>query len=797
MKTSADPAHRGHHGHGHDRAHVRGHDHEHEHEHEHGHDHGPSADRTCCHGAGEPATPSLDAGLAWFRIPTMDCAVEEAEIRRALEPVPGIASLRFQLAARVLGIDAPAAALPTAMQALRAAGFAPQALDGGSPAAAAFPPWQGGESLRLAAALALAVVAEVLHWVLPEGASVRAVGVAVALGAIALAGVATYTKGLSALRHGRLNISALMTVAVTGAFLIGQMAEAAMVMALYAIAEALEARAVDRARRAVAALQSLAPERAQVQQPDGQWQVQPVASVAVGSLVRIRPGERVPLDAMVTRGSSSVDEAAITGESLPVDKAEGSPLYAGTINHAGELVCRVTAAAGQSTLARIAAAVERAQGSRAPTQRFVDRFAAVYTPVVFMVALAVAVLPPLLLGWPWLEAVYKALVLLVIACPCALVIATPVSVVSALAWAARHGILIKGGGPLEQAGRLRAIALDKTGTLTQGRPRLVQATVPAGSPAETSAWAALLAARSDHPVAQAIAAGLPAAQGEVAGFTALPGRGVTGVIGGRRLWLASPRWVQEQGLPGFEPAATADPGAAVPDAGRAAGQDGAARQHTQALESGSAWEPALSAHLASGHSVTLLADGQQVLAMFAVADTLRPSATPAVNALKALGIVPVVLSGDHPAAVSAVAAQAGVAEAQGGMLPEDKLQAIQALQARFGLTAMVGDGINDAPALAQSSLGIAMGGAGSHIAIEAADVVIMNDDLGRLATTVALSRRTRAVLWQNIVLALGVKAVFFGLAVFGSATLWMAVFADMGTSLLVVANGLRLLRMRQ
>ena len=479
--------------------------------------------------------------------------------------------------------------------------------------------------------------------------------------------------------------------------------------------------------------------------------------------VRVRPGGRIPLDGLVTAGASAVDQAPVTGESLPVDKAAGDSVFGGTISQTGELELRVTAAAGDSTLARIIHAVEQAQGTRAPTQTFIERFAAIYTPTVFLLALAVALLAPLVLDWTWLEALYKALVLLVIACPCALVVSTPVTVVSGLTTAARRGILIKGGTYLEDARRLKAVALDKTGTITQGRPVLVAWQVWGGADqAEVGRLAATLAARSDHPVSTAIAQGLQDGEREsampVEMLEALAGRGVQGLIGGKRYALGNHRLMEER------------------------------QQCSPALEA------ALALHEEQGRTVTLLASGQGVLGIFAVADTLKETSRQAIADLKALGVTPVMLTGDNAATARAVAAQAGIDDVRGTLLPEDKLAAIRQLKVQYGATGMIGDGINDAPALAQADIGFAMGGAGTDIAIEAADVVIMNDSLLRIAETVRLSRRTHAVLWQNITLALGIKAVFFVLAVFGSATMWMAVFADMGASLLVVANGLRLLR---
>ena len=611
---------------------------------------------------------------------------------------------------------------------------------------------------RLGLALLLATGAELLGFLAPDTPWWMAAGLAVAALAIWLAGFDVYKKGLTALRHGRLNIDALMTVAVTGAFAIGQWPEAAMVMALYAIAEAIEGRAVDRARNAIKGLLAMAPEEAAVRQADGSWATLPVASVVVGASVRVRPGERVPMDGAICAGSTSINQAPVTGESIPVDKGVGDPVFAGTINETGTFEFEVKALASNSTLARIIHAVEEAQRTRAPTQRFVNRFAAVYTPAVFVIGVAVALLGPWLMGWTWLQAAYKALVLLVIACPCALVISTPVTIVSGLAAAARRGILIKGGIYLEGARKLKAIALDKTGTITEGKPKLVTwQAFGAADAAQVEAFAAALADHSDHPVSRAIAQGLAPPTLAVSNFKALAGRGVQAEVDGAAYVLGNHRLIEERG------------------------------QGSPALED------MLKAHEEAGRTVTLLASPAGVLALFAVADTIKPSSREAVASLKALGITPVMLTGDNQATATAIAHEAGIDEARGNLLPEDKLEAIKALQARHGPTAMTGDGINDAPALAQADIGVAMGAAGTDTAMEAADVVVMNDDLRRIAETVRLSRATHAVLWQNIGLALGIKAVFLVLAVFGNASMWMAVFADMGASLLVVANGLRLL----
>ncbi len=614
--------------------------------------------------------------------------------------------------------------------------------------------------VRLGAALALAMIAETLHFLAGDTSTMIYLGLAVAAVAIWLAGAQTYTSGVKALRRGRLGINGLMSVAVTGAFLIGRWPEAAMVMALYAIAELIEARAADRARDAIRGLVALAPEQAEVLQADGRWETLGAQQIALQTIVRIKPGARVPLDGVIVDGHSAVNQAPVTGESLPVDRGIGDMVYAGTINGSGELQFRVTATASGTLLARIIHAVEQAQATRAPTQRLVDRFAAIYTPAVFVLALATAVLAPWLLGLSWLAAAYEALVLLVIACPCALVISTPVTVVSALAAAARRGILIKGGSHLENARSLKAMALDKTGTVTEGKPRLVEwrALDPHADKNDIARIAISLAERSDHPVSQAIAQGLACAAQPVEGFSALAGRGTQGTIDGHTYVLGNHRLLHERGLCRLDV------------------------------------EAALAAHEARGRTVTLLADEHAILAIFAVADTIKASSSQAVAELNALGVATIMLTGDNPATAKTIAAQAGILESQGGLLPHDKLTQVEALQRRFGATGMAGDGINDAPALARADIGFAMGAAGTDTAMEAADVVIMNDDLRRLPETIQLSRRTHAVLLQNILLALGIKAVFIVLALMGSVTMWMAVFADVGATLLVVANGLRLLK---
>ncbi len=724
----------------------------HDHDHDHaGHEHCVAQSSF----ADEPLTGAVNTRI---RIEQMDCPTEERLIRDALGRLPGVAGLQFNLLQRVLTVSHDDGALAQVLPAIRGLGFTPQLEeDDAAQTQAAEPVKKSAWPLLLAAVAATA----------SEGVHFATLGpdwlvALLAITAIGLCGLTTYKKGWIALKNRNLNINALMSIAVTGAVLIGQWPEAAMVMVLFTLAELIEARSLDRARNAIRGLMDLAPPRATVRQADGSWQEVDVQGIAVDALVRVRPGERISLDGEVVGGSSTVNQAPITGESLPVEKRVGDPLFAGTINEAGSLEFRVTAAARDTTLARIIHAVEEAQGSRAPTQRFVDQFSRIYTPAVFAFALTVAVLPPLVIGGAWLDWIYRALVLLVVACPCALVISTPVTIVSGLAAAARKGILVKGGVYLENGRHLAMLALDKTGTLTHGKPvqtdslHLLEAEQPLHA-----VWAASLAARSDHPVSRALALHAEE-QGrvlrEVEAFAALPGRGTQGVVDGTLLYLGNHRLVEDLGLCSAQ-----------------------LEERLETLER-------------QGKSVVVLCDEQRALMLFAVADTVRQSSREAVGELHELGVRTCMLTGDNAHTAAAIAEQVGVDEARGDLLPADKLAWVEARQAQGKVVGMVGDGINDAPALARAEIGFAMGAAGTDTAIETADVALMDDDLRKIPAFVRLSRQTHAILLQNIVLALGIKAIFLGMTLAGEATMWMAVFADMGVSLMVVFNGLRLLR---
>ncbi|KAI3593043.1 Lead, cadmium, zinc and mercury transporting ATPase [Cupriavidus sp. U2] len=771
---------RGHgHDHSHDHDHDHGHDHAHDHDHDHSHDHSHDHARTpapatcgCGTTCGAPLTvaPAVAAPAgtrsAAYRIEAMDCPTEETLIRNKIGNMAGVAALDFNLMQRVLTVHHTLDSLDAVVKAIASLGMKAEPLSDDSAKAAVAEP--GKPWWPLAPAGAAAIGAEVAEWFHIGTPYLPA---ALALATVLMSGLGVYRKGWIAVRNGNLNINALMSIAVTGAMVIGQWPEAAMVMVLFALAERIEAASLDRARNAVRGLMAMAPEQATVLQPDGTWQAVEARAVAVGATVRLRPGERVALDGRVLRGQSALDQAPITGESVPVDKSQGDSLYAGSINQSGELEYAVTAPANDSTLARIIHAVEAAQGSRAPTQRFVDQFARIYTPVVFAIALGVAVMPPLVLGGAWLDWVYKALVLLVIACPCALVISTPVTIVSGLAAAARRGILIKGGVYLEQGRHLSWLALDKTGTLTHGKPAQTDMALLVDDVPQARAIAASLAARSDHPVSRAVAAAADAdgvARLEASDFAALAGQGVRGTVDGVAYSFGNHRLIHDLG----------------------------------------ACSPALEARLEAierqGKTIVMLAatpgDGQpaRALALFGVADTVRETSRQAIEQLHALGVKTLMLSGDNPHTAQAIGQAVGIDEVRGNQLPQDKANAIATLAGQAHTHAnkvgMVGDGINDAPALARADIGFAMGAAGTDTAIETADVALMDDDLRKIPAFVQLSRRTSAILKQNITLALGIKVVFLALTVMGMGTMWMAVFADMGASLLVVFNGLRLTR---
>ncbi|MDR1040389.1 MAG: heavy metal translocating P-type ATPase [Deltaproteobacteria bacterium] len=756
-----DHSHHDHSGHDHS-----GHDHSH---HDHsahaGHDHAghshPAVAGACCDACATALQKPLlttggaarGVGTARFSITNMDCPVEERLIRDRLKGMEGITALEFNLLSRVLTVRHTLKSLDGVVAALKSIDMGPVAIEGGEPAPLADrTPWK-----RLIAASLIAGCSELAH--LFGGSVWVAAGLAVA--AILLAGLETYKKGWGAIRRLDLNMNALMSFAVTGAVVIGDFPEAAMVLVLFTLAEALEDRSLGRAREAISGLVESAPEVCTVRRPDGIFGEAEASGVPVGSVVRVRPGERLALDGRILSGASAVNEAAITGESRPAEKGPGDPVYSGTVNESGSFDYETTEPFENSTLARILKAVEEAQATKAPIQRFVDRFAQVYTPSVFAAALLIGTVPPLALGLPWGEWIYRALVTLVIACPCALVISTPVTIVSGLAAATRKGLLVKGGTFLEEGRKLRVLALDKTGTVTAGRPVLTDAeTWGDVDQTELRTLGASLAYRSDHPVSKAIFAGLGLDHNgilEAEGFRALPGEGSAATVGGRELFLGNWRLVARMGL----------------------GEPALERLFVR-LE-------------AQGKSAVALFAPGRVLGVFAAADKIRPESREAIAELARMGVETVMLTGDNESAAASVAQEVGGLDYRAGLLPQDKLAIVRELS-RKGKVGMAGDGINDAPALAEADIGFSMGAAGTGAAIETSDVAIMDDDLRKIPAFLKLSRETAWHLWENISFSLLVKLAFIALTFLGFTKMWMAVFADIGVCLIVVANGLRLLK---
>ncbi|HAT8174606.1 TPA: heavy metal translocating P-type ATPase, partial [Legionella pneumophila] len=536
-----------------------------------------------------------------------------------------------------------------------------------------------------------------------------------------------------------------------------------MVTVLFALAERIERYSLDKARLAIRSLMQIAPEDALVKQDNGRWLSLPIEKVQPGAVFKVKPGERIPLDGVVVSGQSTVNQAPITGESMPVTKQIDDAVFAGTLNEHGALEVKVTKASGDTLLAKIGKAIEQAQAERAPTQRFVDQFARYYTPIMVLIAVLIALIPPLVFGYPFYDWLYKALTLLVIACPCALVISTPVTVVSGLASAAKHGLLIKGGSYLETGYRLKLIALDKTGTLTEGKPVVTDFIIydKSKTKQELLLLAASLDSHSEHPVAHALISYWQQEQPnttllEVEQFSALPGRGVKGLVQQKQYFVGNHQLAEDNRVCSPE-----------------------IEQILKQLEE-------------EGKTTVILSNNTTVLALFAVADTLRKTSQWAISKLHEQGIKTAMLTGDNAVTAQAIAKQVGIDEVKANVLPTDKLQAINHLLEQYTNVGMVGDGINDAPALAKASISFAMG-KGTDTALETADVALMNDNLAMLPLYIELSRNTARILRQNISLSIAIKGVFFILALAGVATLWLAVFADMGASLIVVANGLRLL----
>ena len=713
-----------------------------------------------------------------YKVKGLDCSEEVAILRREVGGKPGIIDLEFDVvnARMTVEFDPDAISSTEIVSAVDTTGMkaSPWEL---RHVAVEVPFWERhGRLIMTASSGVLLLAAFLTHWVLhgslldafagihPGQHTLPQSVILLYLAAVVSGAWYVLPKAWQAARRLRPDMNFLMIVAVIGAILLGELFEAATVAFLFALSLLLEHWSVERARNAIGALLDLTPPTARYYcGGHGGYHEKPVAEVPLGALVQVRPGEKFPLDGEVVKGTSSVNQAPITGESMPVFKQPGDEVFAGTINQDGVLEFRTTRDANDTTLARIIHMVESSQTRRAPSQQWVDRFSVYYTPAMIFLAIAITLLLPLLTAASWSESFYRGLVILVIACPCALVISTPVSIVSALTASARNGVLIKGGLYLETAGQLRVLAMDKTGTLTKGQPE-VQVIVPLNghSEEELLARAAALEATSEHPLARAILrkareTGLAIVPAEH--YQALPGKGGEGLINGRLFWIGSHRLMHEKGQ---ETAEVHDRAEQMEDA---------------------------------GHTVVALGNDQHVCGLISIADRLRENVPEIINQIRKAGVGQVImLTGDNESTARAIAAEAGVDEYRCELLPEDKVEAIGRLVREHKNVAMVGDGVNDAPAMAAATFGIAMGAMGTDAALETADVALMSDDLAKLPWLIRHSRRTLRNIQQNISFALGLKLVFIILTMFGLATLWMAIAADTGVTLLVVLNSLRLLK---
>lgn len=589
------------------------------------------------------------------------------------------------------------------------------------------------------------------------------------LATIGVGGYGVAAKGMRELSRFDFRINGLMTIAVTGALIIGQWEEAAVVAVLFAVSELLETYSMDKARGSIQSLIKLAPNEATVIRSGLESHV-PVNELIVGDVIVIKPGDLIPMDGEVIRGTSSVNQASITGESLPVEKGMGDAVFAGTLNQHGSLRVKVTKRVEDSTLAKMIHHVEEAQNQKAPTQNFVDRFSKVYTPWVLVIALGVAIVPPIFLNGDWNKWLYEALALLVVACPCALVVSTPVAIVTAIGSAARRGVLIKGGLHLEQVAKVDTVTFDKTGTLTQGEPHVTDLWVNSDalenimSETDLLQVAASIEKESEHPLARAILARAKEdgiALVEVDHFSAIPGKGAMAQLQNTSFWIGNGSLFREQG-----------------------------RSLERIKDRLTQWQN-------QGKTVMIVGDGANLLGLIAVADRVREESKDAVQLLQKAGIQVLMLTGDNEKTARTIAAAVGVDEYRADLLPEGKVAAVTQLQAESRVVAMVGDGINDAPALAAATVGVAMGGAGTDTALETADIVLMGDDLNQLPFAMHLGKRSLAIIKQNVFFAIGIKVLSVLLAFFGLLTLWFAIIADMGATLLVTLNALRLLRMRR
>lgn len=696
-----------------------------------------------------------------FRIGGLDCIDCAASLEKRVKALPGVKLAQVNFGAAKMSVAHQGSATDI-LRAIEGLGYTGRVENGGGGPRARASFWKTN---RYALPTVVSGLIALLAFTLDQMGLPATTTHAIYTTAIILGGYLPARNGwLMLINAHQLDMNVLMMVAAIGAVAIGQFEEGAAVVFLFSLGNALQAYTMDRTRDSIRALMELAPDEAVVYR-EGREQLLPVGDIRIGDTVIVRPGERIPMDGQVVAGSSTVNQAPITGESLPVNKQGGDKVFAGTINERGSLEIKVTRFAKDNTMSRIIHLVEEAQGQRAPSQQFVDRFARYYTPAVIMAAILVAVVPPLAFNQPFGHWFYEALAMLLVACPCALVISTPVSIVSAIGNAARNGVLIKGGAYLEEAGALSVIAFDKTGTLTRGTPQVTEV-LPLGDSGLTEilAVAAAIESRSEHPLGEAIVkhaktrgVDIPA----VTDFQSVPGKGAQGDVNGCRWYIGNLRLFAEQGI---SPAPA---------------------------------EEAIARLQAEGKTVMVLGNSETILGLIAVADALRENSRGTIARLKQAGIRRVVmLTGDNDRTAAAIAQSAGVDEFKAGLLPEDKVEAVKSLLAEHAKVAMVGDGVNDAPAMAISTIGIAMGVAGTDTALETADIALMADDLSKLPYVISLSRKTLRVIKQNIGLALAIKALILLLVIPGWLTLWLAVAGDMGSSLLVTLNGMRLVRVR-
>ena len=753
----------------------------------------------------------------------MDCADCAVKLQGALRREHGVrsADVNFGAATLAVALDPEEAALPDVYRAVRRLGYdtverraEEQGRAGGAAAAAGRTGagfWLSEPRAVATAASGLFTIAGFAAYAVAPAAAPWLFGAAVVAGGVFVARAAVFS-----LRGRQVDMNVLMTLAMIGAAAIGQWSEAALVAFLFSFGTVLQAATLERTRRAISGLMKLAPPTATALRPcpsDGELEetTVDVADLIVGDVVVVRPGERAAIDGVVVQGAAAADQAPVTGESAPVAKGPGDQVFAGSIIEGGTLHVRATAAASDTTIAKIVHMVEEAQAQRAPAETIVDRFASKYTPVVVALAAAVAFIPPLL-GASFDTWFYRGLALLIISCPCALVISTPVSILAALARATKNGVLIKGGAYLEQMAGIKAVAFDKTGTLTVGRPQVTDIVALNGA-ADTDVLriAAALERYSEHPLARAITE-----RAQVQGLTedlavaeevAVPAAACSCSTPG--CCAAAAEHDDHARADAAHDHAVHDHRGDAPDverfraiAGRGVRAELDGRLYFAGrpdLLGAHASDPVLVAAVErlerQGKTAVVVGDEDGALGVIAVSDPLRPDARAALEQLRALGVTDIaMLTGDNPETAAAVAAQAGVTDVRAGLLPQDKVAAVAELRDRAGAVAMVGDGVNDAPALAAATLGVAMGAAGTDAALETADIALMGDDLSAVPDTIRLARRTTRVIWQNIVFSIVVKAVFLVLAPLGLVSLWLAVFADMGTSLLVTGNGLRLYR---